>query len=121
MRRLVVLFVSEDKPRHPTIKPGAAGGEGAGKRFDDDMRDRMLEEDPSQTCVFCGCEGAGHLDHAIPRSPDGNNSQENCQWACEHCNCSKGNRDFPVTLPADYEGPVPPPWWPPGAPPPRLR
>lgn len=97
----------------PKIKPGTSGGDTAGQKFPQSVRDEALAEDPTQTCVYCGKEGAGtQLDHAIPRARGGDATIDNAQWACPHCNPSKGARDFPVNPPPDYTGPWPPPHWP---------
>ncbi len=97
----------------PTIKPGSSGGDTAGERFPEDVRQQAFDEDPSRTCVYCGQEGTGtQVDHAVPRANGGNATLDNAQLACPHCNASKGARDYPVTPPADYEGAWPPPWWP---------
>lgn len=94
----------------PRIKQGSSGGPTAGKPFPPDVRAQALLEDPSQTCVFCGGQGS-ELDHAIPRANNGNATLDNAQWACRHCNASKGSGTFPKTPPAGYRGPWPPPWW----------
>lgn len=94
------------------IKKGSAGGPTAGDRFSDADRRAQLKEEPTQTCVYCLTPGAGtHLDHKIPRAKDGNTDPENRQWACPHCNTSKGAREVPKTPPAGYSGPWPPPHW----------
>jgi RHS repeat-associated protein len=97
----------------PKIKPGSSGGDTSGQRFPKSVRDEALAEDPSQTCVYCGREGAGtQLDHAIPRSRGGDATIDNAQWACPHCNPSKGAGDFPKSPPSGYTGPWPPSHWP---------
>jgi hypothetical protein len=96
----------------PRIKEGSAGGPTAGRRFTDADRRAQLKEEPTQTCVYCLTPGAGtHLDHKIAKSRTGNRDPENRQWACPHCNLSKGARDVPKTPPPGYEGPWPPPHW----------
>ena len=68
-------------------------------------------------CAWCGLPAErngrpGHGDHIVPRSKGGGDEPDNVQPACEHCNTSRGNRDFPPTSPKDYEGPWPRPGWP---------
>lgn len=95
----------------PAIKPGASGGETAGKAFPKSVRDAALEENPS-TCVYCHMETeAPQIDHSVPRSLGGDATIENAQTTCPWCNASKGAREFPVNPPPGYEGPWPPPWW----------
>lgn len=36
---------------------------------------------------------AGSVDHIKPVSKGGGNEENNLQWSCKSCNCSKGNRD----------------------------
>jgi filamentous hemagglutinin len=97
----------------PTIKPGAAGGPTTGKPFPESVRQQAFDEDPTQTCVWCGIPGIGtQVDHAIPMSLGGNATIDNAQLACHHCNASRGARAFPLTPPDGYRGAWPPPWWP---------
>lgn len=97
----------------PTIKPGSAGGDTAGDRFPQRVREEAFDEDPTRTCVYCRRPGtATQVDHRIARANDGNATLDNAVLACPHCNASKGARDFPVNPPPDFEGPWPPPWWP---------
>lgn len=78
------------------------------------VRNEVLEGNP--LCVWCGLPAErngrpGHGDHIIPRSKGGSDELENAQPACQHCNTSRGNRDFPKTPPDDYTGPWPRPEW----------
>jgi RHS repeat-associated protein len=96
----------------PSIKPGAAGGETAGKDFSRAVRDAAKAENPSKVCVYCRREGtATQVDHAIPKAQGGNATLDNAQLACPHCNASKGARDFPVNPPPGYRGEWPPLHW----------
>lgn len=105
------LVATEAEAGFPAIKPGAAGGETAGKVFPGSVRQAALEENPS-TCVYCHMEtDAPQVDHAIPRVQGGNATLENAQTTCGWCNASKGGRTFPVNPPPGYEGAWPPPWW----------
>jgi hypothetical protein len=98
--------------KFPPIKPGSAGGPTAGKRFPQDVKDQAYKENPTRTCVYCRRPGmATQVDHAIPKSRDGNATIDNAQLTCPHCNPSKGAGDFPVNPPPRYTGPWPPPWW----------
>lgn len=77
----------------PLIKAGSHGGETAGKRFPQSVKDEVLEDNPN-VCVYCRMEtDRPQVDHAIPRSRGGNATVENGQTACPWCNNSKNNRD----------------------------
>ncbi len=104
--------VKRATPKPVRIKRGATGGPTAGKRFSDADRRAQLEEEPTQTCVYCLMPGTGtHLDHKVAKARDGNTDAENRQWACPHCNTSKGAREVPQTPPPGYSGPWPPSHW----------
>jgi hypothetical protein len=77
-------------------KPGSAGGEGAGKRFSEKVKEKARAESGGK-CVFCGKDttkqagpSKSEIDHAIPKSRGGNNSPENAQNTCRTCNREKG-------------------------------
>jgi hypothetical protein len=83
-----ILRPLEELPR------GSSGGEGAGKRFSDQIGD-----EPGTPCTYCTrptTEEPGpdklHRDHVQPRSQGGNNSRENYAPACQTCNLQKGPR-----------------------------
>jgi RHS repeat-associated protein len=93
------------------LKPGSTKGNKTGYGFPDSVRNQHLQDEPTQTCVYCGREGNGtQLDHIIPRARGGDDTLENAQWTCPHCNQSKGSGSFPKTPPPEYEGPWPR-WW----------
>jgi RHS repeat-associated protein len=96
----------------PSIKPGSAGGETAGKSFPQSVRQQALDENPD-TCVYCRMKTDNpQVDHSIPKARGGDATIDNAQTACGWCNASKGARDYPVNPPPGYEGPWPPTWWP---------
>ena len=41
-------------------------------------------------CQYCGCGGATHVDHIIPRAKGGTNKYDNLILACGRCNIRKG-------------------------------
>jgi len=48
-------------------------------------------------CGYCGIEVSVYedpVDHIVPRSLGGNNSDENLMACCHQCNASKGNRSL---------------------------
>lgn len=76
-------------------KAGSAGGPGAGKPFSPKTKDAARSESSNQ-CTFCGTGTTkksgptqSNIDHAIPKSRGGNNTQENAQNTCRTCNQEK--------------------------------
>ncbi|MCW5964074.1 MAG: HNH endonuclease, partial [Bryobacterales bacterium] len=79
-------------------KVGEAGGPGAGKPFANSVKDAARAES-GNTCVFCSqptTRTAGpsqsNIDHAIPKSRQGNNTLNNAQNTCRTCNLDKATR-----------------------------
>ena len=56
------------------------------------IRERILRRD-QRTCQRCGLEG-DTVDHIIPRTLGGDDSDSNLQCLCRTCNYSKGGRFF---------------------------
>jgi RHS repeat-associated protein len=90
-------------------KIGSAGGEGAGKKFADKIKDAARDES-GNTCVFCKAETPrtpgptqSNIDHAIPKSRGGNNTLENAQNTCRTCNLDKGTSTTGEYLQRLYE------------------
>ena len=80
----------------PGLKLGSSGGPGAGKRFNETIKD-AAEAQAGGRCVFCGRgttrQPGGtqrNTDHGIPRSRGGNNTLDNAQNTCRDCNLGKG-------------------------------
>jgi 5-methylcytosine-specific restriction endonuclease McrA len=72
------------------MKPGSAGGPGAGKKTTPKQREETLQQNGGK-CVVPGCnKPAEHTDHAIPRSRNGDTTDANRQGMCAHHNCQKG-------------------------------
>jgi 5-methylcytosine-specific restriction endonuclease McrA len=93
----------------PELKIGSGNGPTAGKAFGKGAKDKVRQENPSETCVFCERPGTGkQVDHAHPKSKGGDATPDNGQLACPHCNASKGNGIIPKTPPKGYVGPWPP-------------
>jgi hypothetical protein len=97
----------------PPIKPGVKGEPGEGRYIPKATKNAVDAENPGNTCVFCGRVGKGtHYDHADPFSKGGSSKNpENIQKACEWCNKSKGNGEYPKNPPPSYRGPWPPDHW----------
>jgi hypothetical protein len=89
---------TEAEAGFPGIKPGAAGGETAGKAFPGSVRQAARGESEHVRLLPHG-DGRSPLDHAIPRVQGGNATLENAQTTCGWCNASKGGRTFPVNPP----------------------
>jgi len=78
-------------------KLGSSGAPGAGKRFSTSVAASARDE--SEYCVFCGVKTTrepgptqSQIDHAIPKSRDGNNTLANAQNTCRSCNNEKRAR-----------------------------
>lgn len=62
------------------------------------QRKKVLQENGGK-CTVGGCnKPAEHVDHAIPRSQNGDTTDANLQGMCAHHNCQKGARSS-----AEYE------------------
>ena len=79
-------------------KTGSTGGQGAGKGFSEKVKEQARQES-NNTCVFCGKKttkepgpNKSEIDHAVPKSRDGNNTSENAQNTCRTCNRKKGTK-----------------------------
>jgi hypothetical protein len=95
----------------PEIKAGWMGGQTAGKRFPQSVKDETLAGNPG-TCVYCRMEtNRPQVDHSIPMSRGGNATLDNAQTTCWWCNASKGARNFPVNPPPGFREFWPPGWW----------
>jgi RHS repeat-associated protein len=102
----------------PPIKQGESNGTRAGLNFTAKMKDSIKKENPDNICVFCRMTaskdpGMTHIDHVIPKSKKGNATLDNGQVACQHCNTSKNNNDYPLTAPKDFFQTFPNESWPP--------
>lgn len=77
-------------------KRGSAGGPNAGKSFTAKQKRQLKSGDG--LCAYCAArlgEHEGHVDHIVPKSRGGNNSNNNAQRTCPTCNLRKGNRIAP--------------------------
>lgn len=77
------------------------------KYINNSTRKKIFERDGG-ICQICGCETrffnaaydtpfdrkpkAGSIDHILPVSLGGDNSESNLRWTCRSCNCSRQNR-----------------------------
>lgn len=91
-----LAFVDDLFATKSATKIGVSGGKGAGKGFSNKIKDQARAES-RDTCVFCGTKTTrqpgstrSEIDHAIPKSRNGNNSLENAQNTCRTCNRQKG-------------------------------
>jgi hypothetical protein len=92
-------------------KPGAAGGNRAGRRFTRAGKRNVWHENEAAhgapTCVNCGESAVhpaqsqrgvtppgneGHVDHIVPESKGGDGAPINGQLLCRTCNLKKGNK-----------------------------
>jgi 5-methylcytosine-specific restriction endonuclease McrA len=66
------------------------------KKISSKVRRRVFERDGFR-CVYCGCSSAEmtlSLDHKLPRSRGGEDTEDNLVVACCPCNVSKGDRTY---------------------------
>jgi hypothetical protein len=97
----------------PQIPAGSKGGQGAGQRIPQSLRDQHFPEGQTRPpCAYCRQNPCTDLDHVLPRSQGGDLTPQNITPACKHCNTSKGAREAPKTPPSNYQGDWPPAWWP---------
>lgn len=94
--RAFLAFASDFVAAKSVAKIGASGGKGVGKGFSNKIKDQARAES-RDTCVFCGTKTTrqpgptrSEIDHAIPKSRNGNNSLDNAQNTCRTCNRRKG-------------------------------
>lgn len=52
----------------------------------------LMELIRTESCVYCGAEGPGTIDHIVPLSRGGKHEADNLAPACFSCNSSKGSR-----------------------------
>lgn len=57
-------------------------------------RRKKIYERDGHKCVYCGSAESLSLDHVVPRSKGGSNSEDNLVTACQPCNSSKGAKDL---------------------------
>lgn len=56
-------------------------------------------------CSFGGRKAPAHIDHIIPVSKGGGNSENNLQLLCHRCNCAKrDNQHFDLSKAKEYKG-----------------
>jgi 5-methylcytosine-specific restriction endonuclease McrA len=85
----------QDKVAEPSAdgsgaKRGSKGGPGSGKRATRKQREAALKENDGK-CVFCG-KPATEVDHAVPKSRNGDTTKKNLQPTCQTCNRQKGKK-----------------------------
>jgi RHS repeat-associated protein len=73
-------------------KSGSQGGPGSSKPFSEKVKAEAKSQADGK-CVFCGektdtgpASNKGNTDHAIPKVKGGNNTIDNAQHTCAHCN-----------------------------------
>jgi YD repeat-containing protein len=98
------------------LKPGSAGGPGAGLPFTRKTnREAIKENAPNGGPCICiywlKATDKPHVDHIIPRARGGNNTLANAQVTCAYCNLSKGIEDAPKKPPRQYDGRWPGAHW----------
>jgi RHS repeat-associated protein len=85
------------------VRQGSRGGIGAGKPFPNSVKKAVRAEETR--CAYCRrLPLKSEIDHIIPKVKGGNNTRQNAQLTCQHCNRSKGSGNYPKTPPAGYRG-----------------
>ncbi len=57
------------------------------------IREYVKEREKMNECIYCGKKEENLTqDHLLPTSRGGKDKEENCVWACQSCNSSKGSK-----------------------------
>jgi len=63
-----------------------------GEIFWDEIREYVKEKELKNECIFCGSRADLTLEHLLPRSFNGPDTEKNVIWICKTCNSSKRSR-----------------------------
>ena len=63
-----------------------------GEIFWNEIREYVKEKEHPNECIFCGSKTSLTLEHLLPQSFNGPNTERNVIWICKSCNSSKGSR-----------------------------
>jgi hypothetical protein len=55
-----------------------------------ELREYVKEKEQNDECAYCGAKENLTLEHLLPRSFNGPDSEKNVVWICKKCNSSKG-------------------------------
>jgi hypothetical protein len=61
-----------------------------GEIFWNNIREYVKEREHRDECIFCGSTADLTVEHLLPQSHGGPNSEKNIVWICKSCNSSKG-------------------------------
>jgi hypothetical protein len=61
-----------------------------GEIFWNEIREYVKEKEQKDECAFCGAKTSLSLEHLLPRSCNGPDTEKNVIWICKSCNSSKG-------------------------------
>lgn len=64
----------------------------AGEIAWNEIREYIKEKDQNGECIYCGAKTGLTLEHLLPRSFGGPNSEKNVVWICKKCNSTKGSK-----------------------------
>ncbi len=60
--------------------------------FWNEIREYIKEKEHKDECVFCGSTTSLTIEHLLPQSFNGPDTEKNVVWICRSCNSSKGSR-----------------------------
>ncbi len=63
-----------------------------GEIFWNEIREYIKEKERKDECIFCGSHTSLTLEHLLPQSFNGPDTEKNVVWICKSCNSSKGSR-----------------------------
>jgi hypothetical protein len=63
-----------------------------GEIFWNQVREYIKEREHSDICIFCDATSNLTLEHLLPRSHNGPDTEKNLIWICKSCNSKKGAR-----------------------------
>jgi len=63
-----------------------------GEIFWNEIREYVKEKEQKDECIFCGSHTSLTVEHLLPQSHNGPDTEKNIVWICKSCNSSKGSK-----------------------------